>query len=79
MNLMAGARGCNYLPQGNAAIVGRDPLVPIWPESSPLKLGNSLFGQVPVLEAATAQNDFLLPSLLRDRQNDFAQRVMEPG
>ena len=66
------------LAQGDAAVVGRDALVPIGAKARFPQALDGALGQITVLEAAARKDDAWLANLLRDGRYDLGKGVMEP-
>ena len=67
------------LPQGNAAVIGWDSLVPIGPEAGLLEPGHGKLNEASVLEAATRKDHPFEVHLLRHSHDGFRQPVVKAG
>ena len=67
------------LAEGDAAVVGRNALVPIGAETLFLQALDGALGQVTVLEAAAGQDDARLADPPGNGNDGLGQRIVEPG
>ena len=67
------------LPQGDAAVIWGNALMPVRFESLTLKEFNSPFRQAPVLETASAEHDTVFIELARYSEDDRRKSIMECG
>jgi hypothetical protein len=72
-------RGCDGLPEREAAVVARDLGVKEHFEAGMLKFGPEILQQKPVLEASSAHRDGLEPGLGPDPAACVGERTDKPG
>ena len=66
-----------HLPEGNAAIIGRYPLMPVRLETFLRESADSARGKIRILEAAAGKYDLFLANVTGDRYHDFCEGIVE--